>query len=201
MMKLNDQALTIFRFLQQIEQLKSTLRHNWTKMGRQESVPEHVWRLAMLLVLLHNKLDKPFDLEKALLIVLVHDLPEMFEGDVPGFKKQANDQLREKTQNKEAMYADKLFKILDEPTRLILMEVYTEYETLSSYEACLVKALDKIETLVQHIDSGVSYWTPDEIGDHMFLYAKPHVDRLNDSFLNSLHDLVIDEIRRMHNEL
>ena len=38
-------------FLNKIEKLKCNTRHSWTSSGRQESVAEHSWRLAVMAML------------------------------------------------------------------------------------------------------------------------------------------------------
>ena len=43
-------------FLARLEKLKCNTRHSWTSSGRHESVAEHSWRLAMLAMLLRERL-------------------------------------------------------------------------------------------------------------------------------------------------
>ena len=42
---------TYIDFLNVIEKLKCNTRHSWTSSGRQESVAEHSWRLAVMAML------------------------------------------------------------------------------------------------------------------------------------------------------
>ena len=42
-------------FLNKIEKLKCNTRHSWTSTGRQESVAEHSWRLAVMAMLCEDE--------------------------------------------------------------------------------------------------------------------------------------------------
>ena len=68
-------------FIKEVEGLKSTLRTAWTATGRQESTAEHSWRLALGAAVLCCEFPE-LDREKVMLMCLVHDLGELYTGDV-----------------------------------------------------------------------------------------------------------------------
>lgn len=68
-------------FIKEVEGLKSTLRTAWTVSGRQESTAEHSWRLALGAAVLCHEFPE-LDREKVMLMCLVHDLGELYSGDV-----------------------------------------------------------------------------------------------------------------------
>lgn len=61
-------------FIRTIEGIKSVTRTAWTGTGRQESTAEHSFRLALL----------------ALTMCLIHDLGELYTGDIPDFNYAFN---------------------------------------------------------------------------------------------------------------
>ena len=69
--------------------LKTTTRHCFLKNGRQESVAEHSWRLALMAMLLEDAFD--CDMNKVIRMCLIHDLGEVFTGDIPTFQKTDDD--------------------------------------------------------------------------------------------------------------
>ena len=76
-----DTLVSFIRFIEETEQLKSTLRSAWTATGRHESTAEHTWRLALFASLFqpfYPELDWP----KTLLMCLIHDLGELYGGDI-----------------------------------------------------------------------------------------------------------------------
>ena len=53
----------LIKFLNKIEKLKYTTRHSRTSNGRQESVAEHSWRLAVMAMLCADEFSN-LDMEK-----------------------------------------------------------------------------------------------------------------------------------------
>ena len=131
-------------FLRQAEQLKSVLRSAHTSSGRAESTAEHTWRLCLMAITFADELGD-LDLLKVLKMCLVHDLGEAISGDVPAVSKQG---FPDKSQQER----DDLLQLmasLDAPLREEIMGLWEDYEAATSAEAQAVKALDKLETLLQ----------------------------------------------------
>ena len=102
-------------FLHAIERLKKELRHSYLSNGRQEDVAEHSWRMAVMAISL---CPKNLDREKAVEMAIVHDLCEVFAGDVYALKKNATVGKHEK----ELKAMGKLAKLL--PDRKIAKQLY-----------------------------------------------------------------------------
>lgn len=132
-------------FVREAERLKDTLRTAWTSTGRHESTAEHSWRLALLAAVLAG--EKPeLDLGRVLLMCLVHDLGEAFEGDIAAIM-QCDPAAKAAS---ELAAIDRLTALLPETAGARIRAVWEEYETLATPEARWVKALDKAETILQH---------------------------------------------------
>lgn len=181
----------IIQFLTEAEKLKSTLRHNWTTTGRQESVAEHSWRLALFLIILQDLHKYKIDVLKTLKMSLVHDLPEIIDGDIPGFEKKKSDT------EKEIKNAEKIFNILPAPLNKEYYGLVQEYEKGKSGEAKLVKALDKIEAQLQHLESGPDYWTVEEKGEHMLTYPNKCLEALGEESVNKIWELIKKELKKL----
>jgi putative hydrolase of HD superfamily len=141
----------ILDFLRSAEQLKSTLRTCYASTGRQESAAEHSWRLALMAMLLRHEFPE-LDHGKVLRMCLVHDLGEAIGGDIP-----APEQARRREEDPSAGKAEQerrdlvtLLKPLTPALQLEIAMLWDEYEAAESPEARLVKALDKLETILQH---------------------------------------------------
>ena len=132
-------------FIQEAERLKSVLRSAHTSTGRQESTAEHTWRLC-LLALAFQDLLQPLDYERVLKLCVIHDLGETLGGDVPAVAQSAGSD----KSDRERADLLQLTKTLPLSLRTELIELWEDYESASSREARVVKALDKIETIIQH---------------------------------------------------
>ena len=135
----------VIRFIKEIENLKSVTRTAWTKTGRRESTAEHSWRLAMLLMVLREDF-KDLDIDKAIKMSLVHDLGELYDGDISAKLQNDNDN---KAEMEEKAMRRKLTTLPDGISEKIY-DLWKEYNECCTKEAKLVKAMDKLETIVQH---------------------------------------------------
>ena len=135
----------VIRFIKEIENLKSVTRTAWTKTGRRESTAEHSWRLAMLLMVLREDF-KDLDIDKAIKMSLVHDLGELYDGDISAKLQNDNDNKAE--MEEKAMR--RMLTILPENLAENIYDLWKEYNECCTKEAKLVKAMDKLETIVQH---------------------------------------------------
>lgn len=172
-------------FIREAERLKSVLRSGHTSTGRPESTAEHTWRLCLLAMALQDLLG-PLDFERVLKLCIVHDLGEALGGDVPATLQQpgADKSARERADLIE------LCKALPAPLQAELLALWEEYEHARTHEARVVKALDKIETIIQH-NQGAN---PPGF-DHAFNlgYGRRYVDEL--PVLAELRALVDAETR------
>lgn len=131
-------------FIKRAEGLKSVVREAWTSSGRHESTAEHSWRLALLTGLLAPAFQ--VDLGKALMMCLVHDLGELYMGDVSA-ASLPDEAWKHAAEERDVK---RVLSVLPEESRSGLLALWKEYNDCSSTEARLVKALDKAETIIQH---------------------------------------------------
>ena len=133
------------RFIREAELLKSTLRTAWTAAGRQESTAEHSWRLALFAGVLAPSFPA-LDLRRVLMMCLIHDLGELYTGDVSAaLEPDAAEKYEE-----EHQAARRIFSLLPESQAAELLQLWREYGAGETPEARFVKALDKAETIIQH---------------------------------------------------
>lgn len=175
----------ILDFLYQVEGLKTKLRHSWLSSGRRESVAEHTWRMALMVILLAPYLTKKINQEKALKMVIVHDLVEVKGQDYVAFKK--------KPENKtelERVALKRLVRRLPFNIARRLISLWEEYEANQTKEAWFVKSLDKMEVLIQHMQSNIKTQTRKELR-----YNLVHGEKYcqYDKFIRSLKKLIRDE--------
>lgn len=133
------------KFIGEAERLKNVLRRAHTSEGRQESTAEHTWRLCLLAMVFEDELPG-LDFAKVLKMCVLHDLGEAIHGDVPAVMEEAS---RDKAQQ-ERRDLIALMEGLSSELRDTFLSLWDEYEEATSPEAVTVKALDKLETLIQH---------------------------------------------------
>ncbi|KFI07358.1 HD family hydrolase [Massilia sp. BSC265] len=132
-------------FLKAAEALKDTLRSGHTAGGRSESTAEHSWRLCLLALAFEDQLPG-VDMLRLLKLCIVHDLGEAIHGDIPAVAQV--DKEAKQLQERQDML--ELTASLDAPLRTQVMSLWEEYDAAETPEARLAKALDKLETVLQH---------------------------------------------------
>jgi putative hydrolases of HD superfamily len=132
-------------FLRSAERLKTVTRSGWTSAGQPESVAEHTWRLCLMAMLLYGR-DPDIDLARLLKMCLIHDLGEAIGGDIPAPAQSGS--VQKAPQEREDLL--ELIEPLSGPLKGEILELWDEYEAVSSREAKLAKGLDKLETILQH---------------------------------------------------
>ncbi|HEU4642675.1 MAG TPA: HD domain-containing protein [Gemmatimonadaceae bacterium] len=140
----------VLEFLRSAERLKNVTRSAWTSEGRRESVAEHSWRLCLMALVLRPAFPD-VDFARLLQICLIHDLGEAIGGDVPA-PEQARELAAGGVPKAEQERRDllQLLEPLPESLRAEITGLWDEYEAASTPEARLAKALDKLETILQH---------------------------------------------------
>lgn len=135
--------MKVLDFVNQAEQLKNTMRQCWSSTGKQESTAEHTWRLC-LMVMLFEKYLPELDTLKLMKMCLIHDIAEIVDGDIPAIIKVPNKSQKERK--------NLIFLTKDLPLHLKeeILALWDDYENIGSLEAKVSKALDKLETLMQH---------------------------------------------------
>jgi putative hydrolases of HD superfamily len=135
----------ILEFLREAERLKNVLRTSWTSGGQQESTASHTWRLCLMALVLAD--DFPdIDTGRLLKLCIVHDLGEAIHGDIPAIHQDVNAPKADRER------ADLLTLVAPLPAAIqqTLVALWDEYEGAASPEAKIAKALDKLETIMQH---------------------------------------------------
>ena len=140
----------LLEFLRNAERLKTITRSAYTSTGHQESVAEHTWRVALMATLLAPQFPD-VDGSRLVRMCLVHDLGEAIGGDIP-----APEQARRLAEGAGGKSADERRDLLTliEPLQASLRDditsLWDEYEAAQTPTARLAKAIDKLETILQH---------------------------------------------------
>ena len=155
-------------FLREAERLKDTLRCAYTASGRTESVADHSWRLTLLAMTFADHLPD-IDLLRLLKICVLHDLGEAIDGDIPA---PGQDPTVSKSRKERSDFLS-LVAPLPDTIKSEFVSLWDEYDSGASPEARIAKALDKVETILQH-NQGAN---PDDF-DYAFNldYGKAHTD-------------------------
>jgi putative hydrolase of HD superfamily len=127
--------------------LKHLYRQGWLEheipQDRCESVAEHTFGVALISMIVADLYFPELDLQKVLRMALIHDLGEVYAGDI--IPKS-----RIKAEHKHQREKESLCQVLGElPQVEYYLELWEEYETGKSPEARFVRQIDKLEMALQ----------------------------------------------------
>ncbi len=149
------EARALLNTLSVAERLKDTTRHCYTRKGRHESVAEHSWMMTLMAFFMRDEFPEA-DMDKVIKMCIIHDLGEVFTGDIPAFDKTENN---EQTEEK-LLY--NWVKTLPENYATEMIALYDEMSRRETIEAKIYKAIDGLEALIQHNISDLSTWLSKE---------------------------------------
>ena len=154
------QARELINFLGIIGKLKRNTRHCWCSDGRQESVADHSWQLAVMALLVCDEFPG-VDINKVVRMCLIHDFGEAITGDIPSFYKTQQDK------EKENSAIAGLIEQLPPGTADEFTGLFAEIAEMQTAEAKLFKALDKMEAIVSHNESPLDTWLELEFTENL----------------------------------
>ncbi len=185
-----DNMQKLLKFFHQCERLKTEKRHGKTSDNERDRVAGHSWRLAIMIMFIAPFLEKKIDVLKALKIALIHDLGEIVTGDQAYFYHMFDENAKKLKEEKEKIAIAQIIEHLPQDNQSELESLWLEYEEQSSYEAKVVKAIDKVEAQIQHNEADISVWN-----DYDRKYYDTYLDKFCnfDQALKVLKELTQDE--------
>lgn len=133
-------------FFKLAERLECEYRLTRMSDGACQSVASHSWNMAMMAIALQPLLKETINMEKVLKMCILHDLPEAVAHDVP--LHQQNPDICAKKHDQESCVIAQIVNLLENSE---ISNCFKEYEKRVSLEARFVKALDRLDTGVQHL--------------------------------------------------
>jgi putative hydrolase of HD superfamily len=136
--------MDFLEFASEIGRLKEIKRTGWINKSvkNPESVADHSFRLAVLAMLYAE--ESNLNSEKCMKMALVHDMAEIYTGDIPRHDKEKIE--------KEEQALKRLLEKLPDKMKKEITDLWEEFAAKKSKEAMLVSDLDKIEMLIQAVD-------------------------------------------------
>ncbi len=161
-------------FFAMLSRMKYINRWALMRNTRQENLSEHsleVAAIAHALAMLSNeRFGTSLNAERAALIGLYHDMPEIITGDMPTPIKYGSDELRAAYKAVERQAAERMVSLLPADLRGSYRRYFVK-QAEDAEEWRLVKAADKISALIKCIEE-------EKAGNTEFAGAKGSIEKL-----------------------
>ncbi|MEK7111325.1 MAG: HD domain-containing protein [Patescibacteria group bacterium] len=193
---MNQRITGIIDFIKKAEKLKTELRHSWTSDAkRQESVAEHTWSACLLAMTLFDEISIKVQEARTLKMIIIHDLGEAIIGDIPVF--EVSKRQNKKFENEKKAIRKIVTDITDKKLASEIVDLWEEFEEKKTPEALLARACDKLDVLLQHLNTDIKTW---DKGDYQKSPYYCESDFNFDSFIRKLKDKVnFDTMKALEN--
>ena len=132
-------------FILEVDKEKNILRQtHLSGYVRRENDAEHSWHMAMMIYLLKEYSNENFDVAKAMMMALIHDVVEIDAGDTYAYDAKGLESQKER----EELAAERIFGILPKDQCDELKALFEEFEACKSPEARFAKAMDNFQPLL-----------------------------------------------------
>ncbi len=139
-----DQQL---KFTAEIDKMTSVYRRTMLISGiRNENDAEHSWHIAVMALLFKEYCVEEPNVERAMKILVVHDLIEIYAGDTFAYDVKGNESKAER----EAAAADKLYAQLPPEQGAELRALWEEFDAMETTDAKYAACLDRTQPLLHN---------------------------------------------------
>ena len=142
-------------FILEADKEKNILRQTHiTGYARRENDAEHAWHMAMMIYLLKEYSNEEFDVAKAMMMALIHDIVEIDAGDTYAYDTAA----LETQKDREERAAERIYGLLPDDQRDELRALFDEFEAGETPEARFAKTMDNFQPLLLNDSNGGADW-------------------------------------------
>ena len=147
-------------FVLEIDKEKNILRQtHLTDYRRQENDAEHAWHMAIMIYLLKEYANEEFDVAKAMMMALIHDIVEIDAGDTYAYdtKNLATQEEREEKA------ANRIFGMLPDEQKKEMLDLFYEFEEGKTPEAKFAKTMDNFQPILLNDSNNGKDWRVHQI--------------------------------------
>lgn len=125
-----------------------------TGYKRQENDAEHAWHMALMIYLLKEYANEEFDVAKAMVMALIHDIVEIDAGDTYAYDTEAIASQAER----EEKAAKRIFGLLPDEQKEEMLALFNEFEQNATPEAKFAHAIDNFQPLLLNDSNNGGDW-------------------------------------------
>lgn len=180
-------------FVLEIDKEKNIFRQtHLSGHGRRENDAEHAWHMAIMAYLLREYANEKVDIEKVMMMCLIHDLVEIDAGDT-----YAYDEERLKTQKaREDAAKERIFSLLPEDQKEALTALFDEFEAHQTAESKFAHSMDNLQPLLLNNSNDGGDWREHGVTAEA-VYGRQRKTQLGSETLFKVTDQIIrDHIRK-----
>ena len=168
----NNKIEKQLNFIIEIDKVKQIIRKSKLFDGsRFENDAEHSWTICIMALLLKEYSNFSVNIEKVIIMLLIHDIVEIDAGDTFLYSSSRND-----AQNKEKIAAERIFGLLENDQKEYFINIWNEFELKETNEAKFAAIFDRLEPLLQNYLTEGYTWKKNNINYDMVIKNNKHIE-------------------------
>jgi len=145
----------IIEFIIEIDKLKNVTRKTKPIGGdRYENPAEHSWQIALLAAAMQRYADAPVDIDRVILMLLLHDIGEIDTGDTIFYAEEG---LADR-KAAERGCVTRIFDNLEEPQRSQFLSLWDEFDHNTTPESRFAHACDRAMPVLLNLHNNGQSW-------------------------------------------
>ncbi|WP_161980991.1 HD domain-containing protein [Streptococcus sp. S784/96/1] len=188
MTNLQDQ----WSFFNEVEKLKTITRQNQTLDNRFENSAEHSWQLALMAITLREYFSELVNMEKVMLMLLLHDVGEIGVGDTSVFDEIG----KLDSYERELASVTQTFSFLPMEQKEYYLNVWQEFEKGNSVEARYARCVDAIAPLMNHLLIAEKGDNPDGLTKNQVLAKKAFIEAESPDLWQWVLDMIDQSVEK-----
>ncbi|MBQ7096496.1 MAG: HD domain-containing protein [Clostridia bacterium] len=141
-------------FALEVNKEKNIFRQTHVDSERCENDAEHSWHIAVMIYLLREYANEEFDVAKAMLMALIHDVVEIDAGDTYAYDNNALSTQKER----EQAAAERIFGILPQDQKQEMILLFNEFEECRTPEARFARVMDNLQPMMLNDKNNGADW-------------------------------------------
>lgn len=185
-----DEIQSSINFLQEIEHLKSIYRKARVKAdaNRRENSAEHSWYAAIAAQIVKEFIDVDVDINKVIQILLIHDIIEIYAGDMFAFEDK---QVKESHKINEMQAIENLCLKHNLQQVNIFKSLWHEFEACTTNEAKFAISVDRMMPFIQNMNNNGGSWAEFGITKTQILHHNQMLRDISSGLWQYLNDQLI----------
>lgn len=179
-------------FVKEIEKLKTVTRFNRTLDGRFENSAEHSWQVALVANLFQDYFPEKLDIGKVTLMLLLHDLGEIYAGDTWVYDTTG----KAVSHDKEYLSLQKSLAVLPIIQGEKFTELWLEFEKGNSPEARYARIIDALVPLINHLVVSEENYNLDKLTADRVLAKKAFIKEDSEILLQLAKELIKKSVEK-----
>ncbi|MGF1723747.1 HD domain-containing protein [Photobacterium nomapromontoriensis] len=170
-------------FILELDRLKAIYRQTTVKAdnNRQENSAEHSWHIALMAQVLKDYIEESVDINRAVMMLLIHDIVEIDAGDTFAFAAQHE---LDGQEGKEIEAANRLFGLLPADQFQQMKALWMEFELAETADARFAKGMDRILPLLQNMANEGGSWVRHKVTKQQVLKRNEYLATVTPALWN-----------------